>query len=74
MPGLVAQPWWVNAMLLAPLLAYFSWRRAGVPLPARTLVISGVFAASFAFLHGTVPAHSDLRTWHRPRRTRQEVG
>ena len=54
MPELVAQPWWVNAMLLAPLLAYFSWRRAGVPLLARTLVISGVFAASFGFLEATV--------------------
>jgi len=54
MPELVAQPWWVNAMLLAPLLAYFFWRRAGVPLPARTLVISGVFAASFGFLEATV--------------------
>ena len=54
MPELVAQPWWVNAILLVPLLAYFSWRRAGVPLLARTLVISGVFAASFGFLEATV--------------------
>jgi hypothetical protein len=54
MPELVAQPWWVNAILLVPLLAYFSWRRAGVPLLARTLVISGVFAASFGFLEAMV--------------------
>src|SRR5215467_9105552 len=54
MPGLVAQPWWVNGMLLTPLLAYLSWRRAGVPLSARKLVISGVFAASFGFLEATV--------------------
>jgi len=54
MPELVAQPWLVNAILLVPLLAYFSWRRAGVPLLARTLVISGVFAASFGFLEATV--------------------
>src|SRR5713101_6952757 len=54
MSGLVAQPWWVNAILLAPLLAYFSWRRAGVPLATRELVISGVFAASFGFLEATV--------------------
>jgi hypothetical protein len=54
MPGLVAQPWWVNAMILIPLLAYFSWRRAGVPLSARKLVVSGVFAASFGFLEATV--------------------
>ena len=54
MSELVAQPWWVNVILLAPLLAYFSWRRAGVPLAARELVISGVFAASFGFLEATV--------------------
>jgi len=54
MPELVAQPWLVNAILLVPLLAYFSWRRAGVPLLARTLVISGVFAASFGFLEAMV--------------------
>ena len=54
MTALVAQPWWVNATLLAPLLAYFSWRRAGVPLAARQLLISGVFAASFGFLEATV--------------------
>ena len=54
MPELVAQPWRVNTMLLAPLLAHFSWRRAGVPLPARTLVISCVFATSFEFLEATV--------------------
>jgi len=54
MSELVAQPWWVNVILLAPLLAYFSWRRAGVPLAARELIISGVFAASFGFLEATV--------------------
>ena len=54
MSELVAEPWWVNAILLAPLLAYLSWRRAGVPLAARNLVMSGVFAASFGFVEATV--------------------
>jgi hypothetical protein len=54
MPALLAQPWWVNAALLAPLIAYFFWRRAGVPLAARQLLISGVFAASFGFVEATV--------------------
>ena len=52
--ALVAQPWWVNALVLVPLLAYFAWRRSGVPLAARKLIISGVFAASFGFLEATV--------------------
>lgn len=54
MPKLIAQPWWVNAILLVPLLAASFWRRSGVPLPAWTLVISGVFAGAFGFLEATV--------------------
>src|SRR5215471_1612674 len=54
MPELVAQPLWVNAIALVPLLAYFAWRRSGVPLTAGQLVISGLFAVSFGFLEATV--------------------
>lgn len=54
MPKLIAQPWWVNATLLVPLLAFLFWRRSGVPLPAWKLVSSGVFAAAFGFLEATV--------------------
>lgn len=52
--GLVAQPWWVNLLILVPPLAWFSWRRGGVPVTVRQLVISGVFAASFGFLEAVV--------------------
>ncbi len=52
--GLVAQPWWVNFIILIPPLAWFSWRRGGVPLSARQLFISGVFAASFGLLEAVV--------------------
>ena len=54
MIGLVAHPWWVNLLLLVPPLAWFSWRRGGVPITVRQLVISGVFAASFGFLEAVV--------------------
>ena len=54
MIGLVAQPWWVNLIVLIPPLAYFSWRRGGVPLSASQLAVSGVFAASFGFLEAVV--------------------
>ncbi len=54
MIGLVAQPWWVNLIVLIPLLAYVAWRRGGVPLSARQLAVSGVFAASFGFLEAVV--------------------
>src|SRR6266446_814460 len=52
--GLVAQPWWVNLLVLVPLLAWFSWRRGGVPLTAAQLFLSGIFAVSFGFLEAVV--------------------
>jgi len=52
--GLVAQPWWVNLLVLVPPLAWFSWRRNGVSLTARQLLVAGVFAASFGFLEAVV--------------------
>src|SRR5467141_2521615 len=52
--ALVVQPWWVNLIILIPPLAWFSWRRRGVPVTARQLAISGVFAAAFGFLEAVV--------------------
>ena len=52
--GLIAQPWWVNFIILIPPLAGFSWRRGGVPLTARQLFFSGLFAAAFGFLEAVV--------------------
>jgi hypothetical protein len=51
---LISQPWWVNLLVLIPPLAWFSWRRGGVSITTRQLVISGLFAASFGFLEGIV--------------------
>jgi len=51
---LVAEPWWVNLLILAPVVAYLSWRRSGVPFAARQLVASGVFAAAFGFVEAIV--------------------
>src|SRR5258708_24185629 len=52
--GLIAQPWWVNLFVLVPPLAWFSWRRGGVPVTVPQLVISGVFAGAFGFLEAVV--------------------
>ena len=52
--ALVAQPWWVNLLILIPPLAWFSWRRGGVAVTTRQLAISGVFAAAFGFLEAVV--------------------
>jgi hypothetical protein len=52
--GLVAQPWWVNFIVLVPPLAWWCWRRGGVLVTARQLFISGLFAAAFGFLEAVV--------------------
>ena len=52
---LMAEPWWVNLLVLVPPLAYFLWRRAGgVALAPQPLLASGVFAAAFGFIEATV--------------------
>jgi hypothetical protein len=52
--GLVAEPWWVNLLVLIPPLASFSWRRGGTSLTSRQLLSSGVFAAAFGFVEAVV--------------------
>src|SRR2546429_6838800 len=52
--ALVAQPWWVNFIILIPPLAWFSWRRGGVAVTVRQLAISGVFAAAFGCVEAVV--------------------
>lgn len=54
---LIAEPWWVNLLVLVPLFAYFSWRRGGVLLARQQLLLSGVFAAAFGFVEATVVAY-----------------
>jgi hypothetical protein len=51
---LVAEPWWVNLLLVIPLLAYFLWRSSGVSLTPRQLLMSGVFATAFGFVEAVV--------------------
>src|SRR5213082_8929 len=51
---LIAEPWWVNLLVLVPPFAYFRWRRSGVALAPRQLLASGIFAAAFGFLEAVV--------------------
>jgi hypothetical protein len=53
--GLVAQPSWVNLLILVPVIAYFFWRRpGGVPLSVSQLVFTAIFAAAFGFMEAVV--------------------
>jgi len=56
--GLIAEPWWVNLLLLVPPVAYFLWRRnGGLALAPQQLLTSGVFAAAFGFVEAVVVAY-----------------
>src|SRR5215467_9663907 len=51
---LIAEPLWVNLLVLVPPFAYFRWKRSGVALAPRQLLTSGVFAAAFGFVEAVV--------------------
>lgn len=52
--GLIAQPWWVNLLVLVPPLAFFRWRRSGLSLIPHQLLTSGIFAAAFGLVEAVV--------------------
>jgi len=52
--NLWAQPWWVNLLLLVPALSYLYWRRTGLLLNRRTLLLLLLFAVSFGFVEAVV--------------------
>src|SRR5579859_2645235 len=52
--GLIAEPWWVNLLILVPPFAYFRCKRSGITLASRQLLTSGVFAAAFGFVEAVV--------------------
>ena len=57
---ILAQPWWVNLLLLVPALSYLLWRRKGLLLSWRKLVMLALFGASFGYVEAAVVVY--LRT------------
>ncbi len=51
---LLAHPWWVNLLLLVPLVAYFLFRREKPQLTRHQLLTSAIFALSFGFVEAAV--------------------
>ena len=49
-----AEPWWVNLLIAIPFVAYFLWRKGGLAIQWRTLVISGLFGIAFGFVEASV--------------------
>ena len=44
-----AQPWWVNLLILIPLIAYLCWRRSGLQLSWAQLGLLAIFSLAFGF-------------------------
>jgi hypothetical protein len=50
----LAQPWWVNLLALIPFLAWTVWRRKGLVVSRRQLILLAVFASAFGFVESAV--------------------
>ena len=65
-----AKPWWVNLLILVPLLSFFSWNRKRLVITLKQLVLAATFAAAFGFveaavvdyLRGNIPALATATT------------
>ena len=49
-----AEPWWVNLLLLVPLVSFYAWRNSGLAIANRTLVVTAFFGAAFGFVEASV--------------------
>ena len=51
---LLAQPWWVNLLVLIPIGGFWWWRTPGLRLPAWQLGLLTIWAAAFGFVEAAV--------------------
>jgi hypothetical protein len=49
-----ATPWWVNLLILIPIIVFLSWRRKNLLLTKRRLFMIGIFATAFGFVEAAV--------------------
>jgi hypothetical protein len=51
---LLAQPLWVNLLILIPVGIFFGWRGKGLQISGRQLLFAAVFALAFGFVEAAV--------------------
>ncbi|MGA3213137.1 MAG: hypothetical protein ABSD20_17675 [Terriglobales bacterium] len=51
---LLAQPWWVNLLVLIPVLSYPVFRKSGIRIAWSQLILVGIFALAFGFVEAAV--------------------
>jgi hypothetical protein len=66
---LFAHPWWVNLLILVPVVMYFLWRRGGLALSLRRKLLIAAFALAFGFVESAVVVYlraaiGDLPGYH----------
>lgn len=49
-----ATPWWVNLLILVPLVSFYFWRRTGVGLRRSALAAAALFGIAFGFVEAAV--------------------
>jgi hypothetical protein len=50
----LAQPWWVNLLILVPFVSLAAWRRNSLRISGQTLLAGGIFAVAFGFVEAAV--------------------
>jgi len=51
---LLAQPWWVNLLIIIPMIIFARWRTTGLQMSRRQLLGIAVFALAFGFVEAAV--------------------
>src|SRR4051812_5944344 len=51
---LFAQPWWVNLLILVPVVSFYFWYRHRLVITLRQLLYAALFAAAFGFVEAAV--------------------
>jgi hypothetical protein len=50
----MAHPWWVNLLIVVPIVSYFVWRKEPLLIARTHLLASALFAGSFGVVEGMV--------------------
>lgn len=48
-----AKPWWVNLLILIPIVAYFSWKK-GLDISGKILFFTAIFGTAFGYVESAI--------------------
>lgn len=54
---LFAEPWWVNLLIVIPLIAFLAFRRHRLAITKRRLFVAALFAVAFGFVEASAVAY-----------------